>query len=116
LQAHGEAKLVISVSLGVERLFELQKKGSDAEGTEVGVQGGKEHVGFDSGNSSRISLRLAPGSALLMAKETQEKWLHQLPAEDGAGQRISLTFRSIVPGFEDALQEREREAQMSSCT
>jgi hypothetical protein len=112
--AHGEAKLVISVSLGSERIFELQKQGdeTEAEGAEVGVQGGKERVGFDGSNKSRISLRLAAGSALLMAGDTQEKWLHQLPSEDGAGQRISLTFRSIVPGFEEALQDEP----MSSCT
>ena len=34
---------------------------------------------------------------------TQEEFEHELPLRPGDGHRISLTFRSIVPGFEDAL-------------
>jgi hypothetical protein len=43
-------------------------------------------------------------AAVLMAGDTQEKWLHQLPdTGDDMPHRVSLTFRSIVPGFEDRL-------------
>lgn len=65
---------------------------------------------------------LRAGSALVMAGRAQEVWQHQLPLypapplDDGADggmaarprapHRISLTFRSIVPGFEDELQRR----------
>ena len=40
--------------------------------------------------------------ALVMAGETQSQWEHALPLEPGRDpHRISLTFRSIVPGWEE---------------
>ena len=32
---------------------------------------------------------------------TQEAFEHELPLRPGDGHRISLTFRSVVPGFEE---------------
>ena len=50
-----------------------------------------------------------------MAGTTQDHWLRRLPLPGAdAPHRISLTFRSIVPGFEEALASRARE--MSDCT
>ena len=38
---------------------------------------------------------------------TQEAFEHELPLRPGDGHRISLTFRSIVPGFEDGIGAAE---------
>ena len=40
---------------------------------------------------------------------TQEAFEHELPLRPGDGHRISLTFRSIVPGFEDGIGAAEDE-------
>ena len=98
MRAHGKAEVVVSVSLGLApRFFELRRQGSPTEEPEL-----------------RVSME--PGSALVMGGGTQREWLHRLPVEDGdpAPHRISLTFRSIVPGFEDGLGA-DATAQMSSC-
>ena len=81
VRAHGEAKLVISVSMGGERSFWIRcKRKKDRE----------------------IHIRLPVGSALVMSGETQSHWEHALPLEScDDPHRISLTFRSIVPGYED---------------
>lgn len=39
---------------------------------------------------------LPPGSLIYMTKDVQDHWLHAIPKKEGAGPRISLTFRSIV--------------------
>ena len=39
---------------------------------------------------------LPPGSLIYMTKEVQDHWLHAIPKMEGAGPRISMTFRSIV--------------------
>jgi len=39
---------------------------------------------------------LQPGSLVYMTKEVQDHWLHAIPKMEGAGPRISLTFRSII--------------------
>jgi alkylated DNA repair dioxygenase AlkB len=39
---------------------------------------------------------LQPGSLVGMTKEVQDHWLHAIPKIEGAGPRISLTFRSII--------------------
>jgi alkylated DNA repair dioxygenase AlkB len=74
VRAHGQAKLVLSVSLGGTRTFELQRADVHAdncaeqsqaeEKVEVGVEGGRKSV---LSKGAKISLKLAPGSALLMA-------------------------------------------------
>ena len=51
---------------------------------------------------SPLALALPSGSAVAMAGAAQEHWEHMLPLDPGAApRRVSLTFRSIVPGFED---------------
>lgn len=39
---------------------------------------------------------LPEGSLLYMSEEIQQEWLHSIPKKEGAGMRISLTFRAIV--------------------
>jgi alkylated DNA repair dioxygenase AlkB len=39
---------------------------------------------------------LPHGSLLYMSQQIQEDWLHAIPKAAGVGERISLTFRSIV--------------------
>jgi alkylated DNA repair dioxygenase AlkB len=52
---------------------------------------------FRSNDSQHVvRLALEHGSLLLMAQETQAHWTHGVPAEPGAGLRISATFRWIV--------------------
>eukprot|EP00966_Prymnesium_polylepis_P095272 2206612-Prymnesium_polylepis.1 len=43
---------------------------------------------------------LEAGSVLVMAGLTQEVFEHELPLRPGDPHRISLTFRSIVAGYE----------------
>jgi alkylated DNA repair dioxygenase AlkB len=130
VRAHGEAKIILSVSLGGVRKFELQRAdmttsvGDDLQTDtqqliDVGVEGGRMPV---SSEGSKISLELAPGSALLMAGNTQSQWLHRLPLGDSSKgempHRISLTFRSIQPGFEENLAKKgpkNDERKMSRC-
>lgn len=67
--------VIASVSLGTDRLFRL--KGND--GTLLFAE------------------RLAHGSLLIMAGETQKKCRHEVPKEPGVSEaRINLTFRRIV--------------------
>eukprot|EP00937_MAST-01D_sp_MAST-1D-sp2_P005077 g5077.t1 len=121
-EAHGPLKLIATVSLGSARTFELrpraqaheQEQEQEQERIAVGAGGGGvEHVlapalGEQGSSMSPIaSVRLKAGSMVVMAGETQAHWLHQLPLpvpRDEANHRISLTFRSIVPGFEDSLE------------
>lgn len=39
---------------------------------------------------------LPAGGLLYMSASVQEEWLHAIPKERGAGERISLTFRKIL--------------------
>lgn len=50
------------------------------------------HKRNDETNSARW---LNPGSLIYLDDATQEDWLHAIPKADGAGPRISLSFRSI---------------------
>lgn len=75
----GKDPLIASVSLGVERTFELRHK-------------------HDKSHPKRQIL-LPNGSILLMGKGCQDNWLHQLPKVKGLEEpRINLTFRTIKPG------------------
>ena len=52
--------------------------------------------------STSMALALPSGSALVMAGDAQDHWEHSLPLDAAAApRRVSLTFRSIVPGYED---------------
>ena len=66
--------VIASVSLGAERLFRLRRKDG----------------------SVTLSVRLAHGSLLIMAGDTQKNSKHEVPKEPGITQpRINLTFRRI---------------------
>ena len=89
VRAHGAAKLVVALSTGGERPFDLRRRTEPEQQKRV---------------------RLPPGSVLVMAGEAQRDWEHSLPLEtyvgpDGAHisapARISLTFRSIEIGYEE---------------
>lgn len=45
----------------------------------------------------RIEYELVPGALLIMAPSVQRDFQHALLATEGAGPRISLTFRNVVP-------------------
>jgi alkylated DNA repair dioxygenase AlkB len=85
VRAHGDTKTVASLSLGGPRRFQLRKRG-----------GGGELV---------ADLLLPSGSVLLMQGAAQDEYEHCLPLdEQAAPPRISLTFRSIVPGWEGDIE------------
>ena len=85
VRAHGEAKLVLSLSLGGARRMLLRPKGSGGDLP-----------------APVTALTLPPGSAVGMAGSAQDFWEHSLPLDPGAApRRVSLTFRTIVPGFEE---------------
>ena len=46
--------------------------------------------------TQQFSYQLPSGSLLYLSNEVQEDWQHAIPKSDEAGERISLTFRSIV--------------------
>ncbi len=71
----GPAPFIASVSLGATRAFHLKHRRL---------------------KDQRLKLDLAAGSLLLMAGETQQHWLHQVPKTlRPVGPRINLTFRKI---------------------
>jgi alkylated DNA repair dioxygenase AlkB len=66
---------VAIVSLGVERTIVFRSKVD---------------------KSIEFSFNLRDGDLLFMPKSIQSEWLHGIPKAPGAGERISLTFRSII--------------------
>lgn len=71
----GPQPLIASLSLGATRRFRLKPRGGD------------DGLGIDLGH----------GSLLLMAGETQSRYLHALPrTRASVGERINLTFRQIL--------------------
>ena len=44
----------------------------------------------------KFKYKLSSGGLLYMDKLIQEKWMHAIPKQNNAGERISLTFRYIV--------------------
>jgi hypothetical protein len=93
VRAHGAFKFVASVSLGGPRPFLLRRKALS-----TGADGGGG--GGDNGAPESMEVLLESGSVLLMAGATQEHFEHSLLLSVDAPPRISLTFRTIVPGFE----------------
>lgn len=82
VRAHGERKIVAALSLGSTRLFRVRRRDGTGEDVEIEVKA---------------------GDCVLMEGDAQDIFEHELPLRPDDGERISLTFRSIVPGFEDAL-------------
>jgi alkylated DNA repair dioxygenase AlkB len=105
VRAHGGTETIIAaLSLGGPRRFQLRKRNhqpADADAADAADGSCEEPpmvVVFD---------QLLPSGSLLVMKgsKTQECYEHTLPLETGndkddAPLRISLTFRSIVPGYE----------------
>ena len=79
VRAHGEKKVIATLSLGGRRIFRMRRRGL---------------------STPPMELELEPGSVLVMAGRTQEVFEHELPLRSEDPHRISLTFRSIVPGYE----------------
>lgn len=74
----GQDPVIASVSLGAARRFVL-KPGRDLAG------------------EAPVELSLGGGSLLVMSGTTQHRWKHGVPRQAGAGPRINLTFRRILP-------------------
>lgn len=114
VRAHGHDKIVASLSLGGPRRFQLRTRVSRRTDSKDST------CGSDSEEKPRMvaDLWLPPGSLLLMTGDVQENYEHCLPLETGTDERnqantsqspinplrISLTFRSIVPGYEENRQ------------
>jgi alkylated DNA repair dioxygenase AlkB len=72
----GQEPVIASVSLGARRRFVLKTR----DGTE------------------RHEISPAHGSLLVMSGTLQQQWLHQVPrTRRSVGERINLTFRTVVP-------------------
>ena len=72
----GENPVVATVSFGSVRDFVLKHRKS----------------------KERMTYQLAHGSCLVMAGTSQHYWLHGLPkSKEPVGERVSLTFRRIIP-------------------
>jgi alkylated DNA repair dioxygenase AlkB len=102
VRAHGALKVVASLSLGGPRRFQLRKRRNYSKQQHISAEDDDHHLVAD--------ILLPPGSVLLMKGNVQENYEHCLPLlKEYDGHRISLTFRSIVPGFEsgqDIAQDR----------
>ena len=71
----GRNPVIASVSFGATRRFRLRHRRDRVE---------------------PITLPLTDGSLLLMAGETQHRWVHAVPKTTVAvGERLNLTFRSV---------------------
>ncbi|EYF07509.1 alpha-ketoglutarate-dependent dioxygenase AlkB family protein [Chondromyces apiculatus] len=74
----GENPVIASVSLGAPRRFVLKPVRALA-------------------GEAPVELSLGGGSLLVMGGTTQHFWRHGVPRQAGAGPRINLTFRRILP-------------------
>jgi alkylated DNA repair dioxygenase AlkB len=66
---------VAIISLGAERCISYRSKEN------------KQH---------KVKYLLKSGALLYMDKKVQDDWMHAIPKEPGAGERVSLTFRHIL--------------------
>ena len=103
VRAHGAPRLVAALSLGGPRLFGLRPRGDGGDGGDGAGNGAGD--GGGAANEQHIQhIELAHGSLLAMWGGTQQAFEHALPLRgDTDARRISLTFRSIVPGHEESL-------------
>ena len=73
----GGSPIIVSVSIGAERIFELKPKKSLRR--------------------QKYQMLLKSGSVLIMGNTLQNNYLHQLPKVKGLNEpRVNLTFRNIV--------------------
>ncbi|MEL6343076.1 MAG: alpha-ketoglutarate-dependent dioxygenase AlkB [Myxococcota bacterium] len=73
----GERPIIASLSLGQPRRFQMKHRSRK--------------------DAPRLNVELPSGSLLVMAGETQNHWLHQVPKTTRqVGERINLTFRNLV--------------------
>ena len=129
VRAHGSLKLIVTVSCGGPRTFLLRRKRADNEAAHKRRRIQNESEAIGSTAQWETSLELESGSILVMAGTTQDYYEHALPLSPpltgdvvekntAAGKkhtktgairrdpaRISLTFRTIVPGYEQGPQE-----------
>ncbi|WP_230412274.1 alpha-ketoglutarate-dependent dioxygenase AlkB [Undibacterium hunanense] len=81
--------------------FHSDFTGDLAEGSGVAIisLGSQRQIVYRSkaDKSQEFAYPLPPGSLLYMSAAIQDDWLHAIPKEAGAGERISMTFRKIVP-------------------
>jgi len=69
-------QVIASLSLGAPRTFQFRRKEPPRD---------------------MVSMRLGSGSLLVMKGDTQRHWVHRVPKEPAAGERINLTFRWVDP-------------------
>lgn len=100
IRAHGESRTVASLSLGGPRPFLLRRR-------KYGHHPSNTNTEDDNTTDNEVmvaNIMLPSGSVLLMQGNTQEEYEHCLPLleehQEESPPRISLTFRSIVPGWE----------------
>lgn len=69
----------------------------DATGVAIVSLGDERVLTFKniSDKSVKFEQPLPSGSLLLMSAHTQSEWLHGILKQDGAGARMSLTFRQL---------------------
>lgn len=72
----GQDPVIVSVSFGAARTLEVRHK---------------------TRHSERVRVRLESGDVLVMRGALQHTHVHRVPREPGAGARINLTFRNILP-------------------
>jgi len=132
IRAHGKHKIVASLSLGGPRRFQLRTRVDPSRNKAKDSSEAKETNDSETEeNKPRMvaDLWLPSGSLLLMMGDVQENYEHCLPLDTEHHQclteknnngnkpiinplRISLTFRSIVAGYE----ENRQVATDSCCT
>jgi alkylated DNA repair dioxygenase AlkB len=108
VRAHGTETIVAALSLGGPRRFQLRTRNHQASATATATATATGSSEKAPTTGVIFDQLLPPGSLLVMKGiRTQEYYEHSLPLEtdkdgkdDAAPLRISLTFRSIVPGYE----------------
>lgn len=89
-----DARPIVSVSLGAERVIQFRRKLSYRGRPSAAVHRPVEEAAL----AERAEVLMASGSLLVMAPRMQDAWEHRIPKTSGAvGERISLVFRGYVP-------------------
>lgn len=114
VRAHGEIKVVASLSLGGPRRFQLRKRPKND--TNVKRDNGDRNK--EDSTMMVADILLPSRSVIFMKGNAQSDYEHCLPLSSPKQHdphRISLTFRSIVPGYEDDTMGSST-AQDACCT